>query len=50
MNPGNPLDGSYSKADEFWGWASAAFASRPNVLYEIFNEPNSKFNLVSNRL
>jgi endoglucanase len=40
LNPGSPNDPVYSGAEAFFAQIAKEYGSKPNVLYEIMNEPN----------
>ncbi|MCQ2230301.1 MAG: cellulase family glycosylhydrolase [Paludibacteraceae bacterium] len=40
LTPGNPNDGGYSDAVDFWKYMSQKHGSKKHVLYELCNEPN----------
>lgn len=40
LTPGNPNDGSYNGAEEFWRFIANNNKGKDHVLYEIANEPN----------
>jgi endoglucanase len=42
LTPGDPNDPIYSGAADFFGEMARAYGSRPNVMYEIMNEPNGE--------
>ena len=40
LSPGDPLDPSYSKAKAFFSYMALKHGNKPNILFEICNEPN----------
>jgi endoglucanase len=42
LTPGDPNDSVYSGAQAFFDEVSRKYASYPNIIYEIMNEPNGQ--------
>ena len=40
LTPGDPLDPTYSKSKAFFSYMAKKHGNKPNIMYEICNEPN----------
>jgi len=40
LSPGDPLDPTYSKSKAFFSYMAKKHGNKPNIMYEICNEPN----------